>query len=141
MLLFLNNTFHAFTLEFSFSTIAFHCILHYVVSLKSITFRSYHEQQLACQWGLKYVGCIPGMTLNGIWCWGFSSEDLGNVEDYFIVITPSSTQTRRVVPVRILGIAQIDLFKNYSDLVRLCTKRNFSETTNFKYERTINVIP
>ena len=54
---------------------------------------------------LEYADFIPGrnikpsqksvldMTVNGIWWWGSSSEDLESVEYHFVVIIPSSTLT------------------------------------------------
>ena len=34
---------------------------------------------------------VLGMTLNYVWWWGYSTEDLGIVEYSFIAITPMST--------------------------------------------------
>ena len=44
-------------------------------------------------WATKKCGGVLGMTLNCIWWWSFSSEDLGSVEYPFIAITPKSTLT------------------------------------------------
>ena len=52
------------------------------------------------KWGLKYVDIIPpqrgvqSITLNRIWWWGTSFEDLGSVKYLFMAITPRSTWNR-----------------------------------------------
>ena len=52
-----------------------------------------------------------GMTLNCNWWYGSNSGDRGSVEYFFVAITPRSTLTQVVIPVKVPSMCQIDLFK------------------------------
>ena len=77
---------------------------------------------------------IPNMTLNCIWWWGSSSQDLGSVEHSFIAITHWPTLTM-VIYVSDACMSQIGLFKNYSYLIGSCAKNSLETTTEWVLHR------
>ena len=54
---------------------------------------------------------------------------MGNVEYPFIAITSRFSLTRVLVPVSVLSIGQIDLFKNYSKSIGPCAKNLYEAIT------------
>ena len=77
-------------------------------------------------------------------CWWCStSEDLVNMNHFFIVIASRSTLTRSGIPVRIPSLGQIDLFKNYFYSTEACAKKkNFfriNVNVNVQWTRFLNL--
>ena len=62
---------------------------------------------------------VLGVTPNCIWWWGPGPVDLRCVEYYFISLLPGSLWPVVIVPFKVPSTSQIDLFKNYSYLIRI----------------------
>ena len=84
-----------------------------------------HTHTHTKRWG------VLGMILNHILWWGSSSGDMESVKYLFITITPKVNADKVVVPVRAPSMGQIDLFKNYLDLIRLCAKKKKLLKSNY----------
>ena len=81
------------------------------------------------------------MTLSSIWWWVSSSEDLGNMEYYFIPITPMSTLTGSGSNYSIPSMGQVDILELFIFNRIVCKKiilRKLHKKS--KFDHTMNAI-